>query len=225
MALITIVDKNTGDTLTAAEWNQILDALKDGTLEINTAGIQLAGTSLTPTAAQINKLATNASKGGNLLGRDGSGVIDDIDELNGDPNIDDPLGLLNIPFWVKKTINHDDTSPVTITAIEKGWCVHRVIVEVTETWDDGSKALIVGHDIGAGDDNAFITDIGAGLGTAKYYGITHTYWGSSLYDGTDKHSKLFIADDSGNFIVTFTGTGNGGSQGRCVVYLMLSRLY
>lgn len=36
MALITIPDKNTGDTLSSAEFNQLLDALKEGTRSIKT---------------------------------------------------------------------------------------------------------------------------------------------------------------------------------------------
>jgi len=34
MALISVPDKSTGDNLTAAELNQFLDALKDGTRDI-----------------------------------------------------------------------------------------------------------------------------------------------------------------------------------------------
>jgi hypothetical protein len=39
MAGITIPDKSTGDNLTASEFNQLLDALKDGTLDITTDAI------------------------------------------------------------------------------------------------------------------------------------------------------------------------------------------
>jgi len=47
MVLITIPDKSTGGSLTAAEFNQILDAIKDGTYEINTAGVRIGGNVLT----------------------------------------------------------------------------------------------------------------------------------------------------------------------------------
>lgn len=43
MALITIPDKTTSDELTAAEFNQILDALKDGTLDVNTGALTANG--------------------------------------------------------------------------------------------------------------------------------------------------------------------------------------
>ena len=43
MALVTIPDKSTGDSFSAAEMNQILDAIKDGTLDIKTALLTLTG--------------------------------------------------------------------------------------------------------------------------------------------------------------------------------------
>lgn len=221
MALITIVDKSTLDTLTALEFNQILDALKDGTLEINTAGFRIAGAVLTPSAVQFNMLATNGAKGNALLGRDASGVLSNITSINGDPNITSPLAFLNMPFWVKKVVNHDDTSPVTILSIADGYVVYRVITKVTEAWDDGSKAFKIGH---GSDDDAFITDLGAALGTPKYYGFDNTYWGARLYNSVDKHSKIWIADGSYDLKATFVGTGNGGSAGQCEVYILLSRL-
>ena len=41
---ITISDKSTGNTLSAAEFNQILDALKDGTRAIKTTGVTIGST-------------------------------------------------------------------------------------------------------------------------------------------------------------------------------------
>jgi hypothetical protein len=49
MAFITIPDKSTGDALTATEFNQILDALKDGTLDINASGLYISGNPLSDT--------------------------------------------------------------------------------------------------------------------------------------------------------------------------------
>lgn len=218
MALITIATKSTLDTLTAAEFNQLLAALKDGTLEINPAGLYIGGTEI----AGISFLADDPTKGGNLIGRDENGVITNMSSLNGDPNTTNPTSLLNIPFWVKKEIVYDDTSPVTIMSIGEGYVVHHVLVNVSDAWDDGSKAFVVGH---GSDDNAFITDLGAALATPKFYGFDNTYWGVRLYNSTDKHQKLWVADGSYDLQAAFTGTGNGGSQGRCYVYIMLSRLY
>jgi len=42
MASITIPDKSTTDTLTASEFNQLLSALKDGTISITTEGVTVA---------------------------------------------------------------------------------------------------------------------------------------------------------------------------------------
>ena len=47
---VTIPDKNTTDQFTAAELNQILDAIKDGTLSINTASITVDGIDYTTIA-------------------------------------------------------------------------------------------------------------------------------------------------------------------------------
>jgi len=44
---VTIPDKNATDQLTSSEFNQILDAIKDGTLSINTTSITVGGTNYT----------------------------------------------------------------------------------------------------------------------------------------------------------------------------------
>jgi len=247
MALITIIDKGVGDKLTSAEINQILDALKDGTKEVNCSGMQVAGVLLSATIAelnclhsagvsnaefaildgllvsttQINILGDDGAKGNALIGRSAGGAIGNIQTIDGNPNITSPLAFLNMPFWVKKEINHDDTSPVTILSIGDGYIVHRAIVKVTEAWDDSSKAFKVGH---GSDDDAFITDLGAALATPKYYGFDNTYWGVRLDNSVDKHSKLWIADGAYDLKATFVGTGNGGSQGICDVYILMSKL-
>ena len=221
MALITIADKITLDSLTASEFNQLLDALKSGILEINTAGFQIAGVTLTPTAVQFNILADDGSKGNAILGRSAGGAVGNIQTIDGDPNNAAPLTFLNMPFWVKKTIAYDDTSPVTIFAVDDGYVAHAVLVNVTETWDDGSKAFEVGY---TADADAFITDLGAALETGKYYGIEDDYWGARLYDATDKHQKLYVFSAATNIIATFVGTGNSGSQGECDVWVQISRL-
>jgi len=222
MALITIATKSTLDALTAEEFNQLLNALKNGTLEINPAGIYIAGTQITAPATRINLLADDGAKGNALLGRNGSGVIMNIQEINADPNISGPIAFQNMPFWVKKEIKYDDSSPVTILSIAEDYVVHHAIVKVEEAWDDGSKAFEVGY---AADHDAFITDLGAGLATPKFYGIDNTFWGARIYNSTDKHQKLWVADGSYTLQATFVGAGNGGTQGLCTVYMMISRLH
>jgi len=44
---VTVPDKSTGNSLTAAEFNQVLDAIKDGTLSINTTSLTVGGTNYT----------------------------------------------------------------------------------------------------------------------------------------------------------------------------------
>src|SRR5574343_394831 len=55
-AFLTIADKSTGGTFTAAEFNQILDAIKDGELSVYSKTIRLAGDS----GGFYNELAAGA---------------------------------------------------------------------------------------------------------------------------------------------------------------------
>lgn len=53
MATYTVTDKNTGDQLTAAEFNQIKDALADGTITINPESLQIQGTEIVSSSLNI----------------------------------------------------------------------------------------------------------------------------------------------------------------------------
>lgn len=62
-AFVTVADKSTSDSLTAAEFNQILDAIKDGTLDLNTGdltatAINIGATEIT--SAELGILNTYA---------------------------------------------------------------------------------------------------------------------------------------------------------------------
>ena len=65
MAFITISDKNTGDSLTASEFNQILDAIKDGTKGVKCAEMEctsLASTgAISGTSLQIDNVKINST--------------------------------------------------------------------------------------------------------------------------------------------------------------------
>jgi len=84
MALITIPDKNSGDELTATEFNELLDALKDGTLEINTSEVKVAGSALA-----LNNLSdmnyTSPNDGDTLVWDNTAGeyIDSDINGING----------------------------------------------------------------------------------------------------------------------------------------------
>lgn len=218
MALITIPTKSTGNQMGASELNQILNALKDGTLEINTAGIQIAGDTL---SAEI--LKTEAARGGQLLIRNSSGVIEDADSLNGDPNIADPLTFNNIPTIVKKTINHDDGGTVKIISLAAGYVVEKVFIEIEEIWNDGSKAFSVGY---SADHDAFVTDLGTKLAVAQWVGADPGKTnGVDLWDSTDKYSKNYIATGATDINAYFVGEGSGGTQGICTVYMQIVKLF
>ena len=176
---------------------------------------------LTPTTTQINILADDGSKGNALLGRSSGGAVGNIQSIDGDPNDANPLTFINMPFWVKASISYDDTSPVTIFAVADGYVVHSVVVKVGVAWNDGSKAFEVGY---TADSDGFITNLGAGLAAPKYYGVDDTYWGVRIYNVGNTHRKIHVFDGASNIIATFVGTGNGGSQGSCDVWVQVSRL-
>lgn len=90
MALITIPDKSTSDTLTAAEFNQILDAIKDGTLDINTAELQIAGDVKTFPTGAVTLVDTSSAQtlsnksGSNSQWTNDEGYITDYTVTEGD---------------------------------------------------------------------------------------------------------------------------------------------
>ena len=121
--------------------------------------------------------------------------------------------------WRQKDIivNHDDSSPKSLYTFPSGTVIARVYVEVTETWDDGSKALEVGD---ASDPNGFCTDVGAGLGSVGSYNTEHDEWGEYLWHVAGSHSRDKVYSAQTAVIATFVGTGSGGSQGQCIVHIL-----
>jgi len=119
-------------------------------------------------------------------------------------------------YITKHTVNHDDTSPLTLIAAKDGDTIVEVTVEVTETWDDTAKALEIGDST---DPNGFAEDLGASLGTLGYYNLDHDTWGAYLWHNAGSHRLTKVYTGADNILATFVGTGNGGSQGQCVVFI------
>jgi len=103
-------------------------------------------------------------------------------------------------FVVKTVVNHDDTSPVTLCAVVDGCCVVDVVVEVTETWNDGAKAFTVGD---ATDPDGFAEDLAANLGTTGYYNLDHDTWGAYLWHLAGSHQLTKVYATPTNIIATF----------------------
>jgi len=91
-----------------------------------------------------------------------------------------------------------------------------VIVEVSTTWDDGSKAFSVGD---AGDPDGFVAELGAALESTGYKNTDHDEWGDYLRHLAGSHSIFKVYTGAANIIATFVGQGNGGNQGQCIVYI------
>lgn len=121
-------------------------------------------------------------------------------------------------FYVTKyTVNHDDTSPLTLEAVKDGTGITGIVVEVTETWDDTNKAFYIGD---SADPDGFLEDMGVTLETVGYWGWEHDERGTYLWHVAGSHRRTKFYTGAENIIATFVGAGNGGSQGQCVVYII-----
>jgi len=121
MAKITIPTKSTGDTLTASEWEDLMDAVRDGTVSIDTLSILLGGTEVTASAAEMNLLDGLTSSTAELNLLDGltatttelnysSGVTSDIQT-----QLNTKITESSTDTLTNKTIN---TASNTITIVE-----------------------------------------------------------------------------------------------------------
>jgi len=122
-------------------------------------------------------------------------------------------------YVTKHTVNHDDTSPLTLYTAGDGDGIIGCAIKVTETWDDGSKAFTVGD---AADPDGFAEDLAASLEATGYYNIEHDEMGAYLWHVIGSHRRTHIYAAAGTIAATFVGTGGdpNGSQGQCIVYLL-----
>lgn len=124
-------------------------------------------------------------------------------------------------FSVCFTVNYSDSSPKELYTVADGYIIDAVHIEVTTTWNDGAKAFEVGDDT---DPNGFIEDLGADLGATGYYGFDHDEWGEYLWHVAGSHDICKIYSGADTIDATFTGTGDGGSQGVCIVCIHVRRM-
>ena len=120
-------------------------------------------------------------------------------------------------YVTKHTVNYSDTSPLTLCTVKDGCSIREVVIEVTTTWNDGSKAFEVGDE---DDSDGFIEDIGSDLESTGYKVLEHDDWGDYIWDAVNKHRRNKQYSGAKNITATFVGQGNGDNQGVCVVYLI-----
>ena len=124
--------------------------------------------------------------------------------------------------WIiKKTVNHDDSSPVVCATVADGYIVVAVYVEIVETWD-GNGTI----NMGDGDDtDGFLPDAGITQGAAAYYGWHIDERGDYLWHsaggGTGhEDEKIYAGADT----VDATLVAGTSSQGQAIVYTLIRRL-
>ena len=120
-------------------------------------------------------------------------------------------------YTTKHTVNHGDTSPLTLFTVGDGDGIIGCIIKVTETWNDGSRAFSVGDTT---DPDGFAEDLDASLGTLGYYNIEHDELGAYLWHVVGSHRRTKVYTGAETIKATFVGVGDSGSQGQCMIYLL-----
>ena len=99
---ITIPDKNTNDQFTAAELNQILDAIKDGALSIQTASITINGIDYTAIATPSSIIDSTLIYNVYNYGATGNGIANDATAIQSciDAITDSNVTIMGDGNWI-----------------------------------------------------------------------------------------------------------------------------
>jgi len=124
-----------------------------------------------------------------------------------------------------KTVNYDDSSPVTVCNVEDGYAVTDVWVEVTTTWDGGANQNLQIGD--GGDVDGFLcaqggTNNAIDLTTTGYYGIEHDLREAYLWDDANAHARTKVY--TGSDTIDASITPDGATQGQAIVYVKVTRI-
>lgn len=177
--------------VTQANMNEIKDALVDGTLEINPAGLRIGGTIITSSAAELNIL---------------DGVTATAAELN----------ILDGVTATATELNVLDGIPATLTATELGYVDG--VTSAIQTQLDAKLPLAGGTMTGDLDAGGFdVKDIS--LGTFKFYDAGNSGTSKTIAWNDGAMQKLTLTGNLGTF--TFTApTLDSGNWARLMLYIV-----
>jgi len=117
--------------------------------------------------------------------------------------------------WVKKTVNYNDTSPVTVVSLPAKSIVTDIIVEVRTAWNGATPGTI---DIGdASDADGFMTNAQIDPTVTGWKGQNPEDRGAYLYDSVDNHVLRHVYSSATDVIATLVV--NDSTQGVADIYL------
>jgi len=117
---------------------------------------------------------------------------------------------------VKKIISYGNSSPQTIVTAPAHSVVSMAACYVDTTFNGSVPSFILGD---ASDDNGFITDIGAQLGTTGYKNTDHDEWGNYLWHNAGSHPRWKFYEVETPVVATFNF--DSSTQGQLTVFVCM----